>query len=140
MPLASQHGQLIRNPTYYRAAWSMNDTNNKVKIGTSFKFKAAVYEWTYSTSKCASSPDDICKVPITTGVYARLYLVNSGGSILKTFTLTCNSHGICSGTIPTTGFAHSAAGTDNELAFKATYTYLGLARTWYQLTGVLVHN
>jgi len=139
-PLASQHGQLIANPTYYRAAWYDNVTNNKVKVGATYNFKAAVYEWTYSTSKCASSPDKICKVPIASGVSAHLYYLNAAGAVLKTFTLTCNSKGICSGKIPTKGFAASTAGTSDELAFKATYTYLGLARTWYQLTGIDVHK
>ena len=129
-----QHGQLLRNPTYYRAAWSMNDTNNKVSPGSTFTFKASIYEWTYDRVVCASSSDHVCKVPITSGATATLNLLNSADKTLKTFPLTCDAKGVCSGPVDTTvgGFRTG----DNKLAFVAQYTYLGLARTWYQLTGI----
>jgi hypothetical protein len=132
-----QRGQLLRNPTYYRAAWSMNDTNNQVKRGSTFTFKGVVYEWTYDPVACASATDQVCKVPIASGVTASVLLLNSAGKTLTTYPLTCDSHGTCSGSIDTiSGFRTG----DNELAFVAQYTYLGLSRTWYQLTGVYVHK
>jgi hypothetical protein len=127
-----QHGILMRNPTYFRAAWSMNDSNNVVMQGNPFTFKSSVYEWTHDSVVCASSVDHVCQVPISTGVTAVLNLLDSSGASVKSFPLTCDSHGICSGSIPTgSGFQPG----DNELAFIANYTYLGLPRTWYQLTG-----
>jgi hypothetical protein len=129
-----QHGQLLRNPTYYRAAWSMNDTNNKVSPGGTFTFKASIYEWTYDRFACINSSDRVCKVPITSGATATLNLLNSADKTLKTFPLTCDAKGVCTGPVDTTvgGFRTG----DNKLAFIAQYTYQGLARTWYQLTGI----
>jgi YVTN family beta-propeller protein len=129
-----QHGQLLRNPTYYRAAWSANDTNNKVSPGGTFTFKASIYEWTYDRFACINSSDRVCKVPIVSGATATLNLLNSADKTIKTFPLTCDSKGVCSGPVDTTvgGFRTG----DNKLAFIAQYTYQGLARTWYQLTGI----
>jgi hypothetical protein len=132
-----QYGQLLRNPTYYRAAWSMNDTNNQVKKGNTFTFKGSIYEWTYDPVACPSSSDHVCKVPIASGATANLLLLNKAGKTLRTFPLTCDSNGVCSGSIDTSGGFRTG---DNELAFVAQYTYLGLPRTWYQLTGVYVHK
>jgi len=131
----AQHGQLLRNPGYFRAAWYMNDTNNKVTPGSSFTFKQSVYEWTYSPTACASSADFVCKVPITSGITASLAHLNKAGKTTATFPLTCTG-GVCSGSISTTGFPTG----DNELVFTAQYSYLGLARTFYVETGILVHK
>jgi hypothetical protein len=132
-----QHGQLLRNPTYFRAAWSANATNNQVVPKSTFTFRGTVSEWTYDPVACASSSDKVCQVA-PTGITASVNLINSAGKVLKTFPLTCDSKGVCTGSVDTTvgGFKTG----NNELAFVAQYTYQGLARTWYQLTGIYYHK
>lgn len=134
-----QTGQLLRNVNYYRANWSMNDTNNQVTKGSSYAFSQMITEWTYSKTACASSPDNVCQVPITTVTSATVTVISSSGKPGASYTITCNGSGQkpgqCSGSIgpfKTTG--------NIELQLTASYTYLGLARTWYQLTGILVHK
>ena len=132
-----QTGELLRNVNYYRSNWSMNDTNNQVTKGSTFTFSQPVYEWSYDPVACASSADFICKVPITSAITATLQLVNSktGANVGKPIALTCTG-GVCSGSISSKTFKIG----DNELVFSATFTYLGLARTFNVYTGVLVHT
>lgn len=51
--------------------------------------------------------------------------------------VTCNTSGQCSGSLSGSALSKLGAGT-YEIVFQANYTFLGLARTWYQFTGFTI--
>ena len=127
------NGLLVANPTYYRPYWqyyAYNSTDDFSKASVStVTLKLPVYDWTFSTTACASAPDNVCKVPVTTftGSVNSWTVVNAAGKTIESGTPSCAA-GVCTLSIPTAtlakGFQH--------VILDVSYNSNGLTRTWYQ--------
>ncbi|MGD0476595.1 MAG: hypothetical protein ABSB29_00320 [Nitrososphaerales archaeon] len=133
-------GLLIRNLNFYRNYWQTYTINasQQVHKGTPYSLDLPIYEWSYNATVCSTS-DNICKVPMSS-TYATegagtAQVVTSSGKVLATYALVWNSvTGHITASIPTTTLSTGL----HEVIITAHYTYLGLARTWYEQYGFKV--
>jgi len=128
------NGLMVMNPTYYRQDWqyyAFNSTDQFTKASTpTVSLKLPVYDWTYSTTLCATSPDNICKVGATNFGSATWSVVNPAGKVLESGSASCSA-GACTLSIPTSSLAKGFV----HVILDAPYTSFGLSRTWYQSYG-----
>ncbi|MDA4116846.1 MAG: ABC transporter substrate-binding protein [Thaumarchaeota archaeon] len=127
-------GELDKNVNYFRSAWKSTAAN--VAAGSSFAFTTDINETIYnagSSTMGGVASGQVGAVPITNAT-AKVTVISPSGANVTTVTLTGGTNGVYTASIPTTGLS---SGT-YELVTQGSFNFLGLARTWYQATGMAV--
>jgi len=136
-------GELIRNLNYYRNYWQTYTINasQSVHKGTPYALDMPITEWSYNTTLFTG--DHIGQVPMTQvnlqggSIVGWAAVVNPAGHALvgENISLVFNiATGHVTANIPTSTISVGA----HELIIKASYTYLGLPRTYYEQYGFKV--
>jgi len=127
-------GELDKNVNYFRSAWAA--TAPTVSQGASYTLTSNIQEWIYNAGTSAMAgvqPGQVGPVPILNAT-GTVTVYSPSGAKVTSATLSGGSDGAYTTSFSTAGWG---AGT-YELVAQASYNFLGLARTWYQATGLNV--
>ena len=143
---ATGAGTLVANVNYMRAAWAVNATIHSLPVGTGSvkvggkgadiiisKLFERIYNPTPSTFLgVLPFSQGVVNIPgsnVTSATYT--VLKDGKGNVLASGNLKCDSLAVCRATIPIGTLTEG----NYEIIIKVNYSFLGLARVWYQATG-----
>lgn len=131
-------GQLDKNVNYFRSAWA--ETATTVAAGSKYSFAEDINESIYNAGSSAMgsvAPGQVGQVPITNATGTVTVIENAGTASNKTVAtipLTGGTNGQYTAAISTTGWAPGTY----ELVTNANFNFFGLARTWYEASGIVI--
>jgi len=127
-------GELDKNVNYYRAAWWAGAPT--VQPGSSYTFSTTISENIYNAGTASLggvAPGATGSVGVTNATGTVSLLMN-GKEVGSPVALTAGSGGTYNASIPTASLSPGLY----EVVVNATYTFLGLPRTWFQAEGLQV--
>jgi hypothetical protein len=128
-------GVLSKNVNYFRSAWAT--TAATATVGSNYTLTEDINETIYnsgSSSMGGVPAGQVGQVPITNATGTVAVIAAGTNNTIATVPLTGGSNGAYTAAIPTA----TLKGGTYELVTNATYTFLGLARVWYQADGVTI--